>query len=143
MGKKNDLLNHYLEKAEIFAEFCNVAIYKGQRMILPQDLADAQRNYARMKRGRDGVLRSTVRERDVMKLLCRPIAIRYVGYRRNGSNSEAAVTGLPHESGVPAGFTGRIFSNRAAGPDRPAKAPGGQKGNGKISCRQSGTSQPH
>lgn len=71
MGKKNDLLNHYLEKAEIFAEFCNVAIYKGQRMILPQDLADAQRNYARMKRGRDGVLRSTVRERDVMKLLCR------------------------------------------------------------------------
>ncbi len=71
MGKKNDRLNQYLEKTEIFAEFCNVAIYDGQREILAQDLADAQRNYMRMKRGRDGVLRSKVRERDVLKLLCR------------------------------------------------------------------------
>ncbi len=71
MGKKNNLLNQYLEKAEIFAEFCNAVIYGGQTEIRAQDLAEAQQNYARMKRGRDGVLRSRVRERDVIKLLCR------------------------------------------------------------------------
>ena len=70
MGKKNDLLNQYLEKTDVFAELCNAAIYGGKKVIRPQELADMQRNYGRKISGRDGIPHRVTRARDAAKLLC-------------------------------------------------------------------------
>ena len=71
MGKKNDLLNQYLEKTDVFADLCNAVIYGGKKVILPYQLADMQRNYSRKKCGRDGIPHKVTRSRDAAKLLCR------------------------------------------------------------------------
>ncbi len=71
MGRKDKALCQYLRKPEVFADFCNGIIYGGKRVILVRELAESQEDFSRRKRGRDGVLRAPLRERDVSKLLCR------------------------------------------------------------------------
>ncbi len=71
MGRKNRELCWYLGKPEVFADFCNGCIYGGRKVIFPDELAEAQRDYAGKKRGKDGRLHTGERERDVIKLLCR------------------------------------------------------------------------
>ena len=44
MGKVNDQFNYCLSNPERLADFFNVIIYGGERVILPQQLADIQKS---------------------------------------------------------------------------------------------------
>lgn len=69
MGRKSDELCWYLNRPEVFADFCNGSIYGGKDVIAPYELAEAQHVYSpKRKKGRRYPGR---RERDVIKLLCR------------------------------------------------------------------------
>lgn len=71
MGKVNDQLNFVLSKPSRLADFFNAIIYDGQRVILPQDLADIQKCYHEPLPERYGKRKVSRRERDVSKLLLR------------------------------------------------------------------------
>ncbi len=71
MGRKNNELCWYLNKAEIFADFCNGSIYGGRAVIAPQELAEAQKHYSGNRKRWEGKRISGSRSRDVIKLLCR------------------------------------------------------------------------
>ena len=71
MGRKSDELCWYLNKAEIFADFCNGSIYGGRAVIAPQELAEAQKHYSGNRKRWEGRRTSVTRSRDIIKLLCR------------------------------------------------------------------------
>lgn len=71
MGKVNDVFAWYLGKDEVFADFCNGALYGGKKVIFPWQLADIQKFYREGLRNRADRKKNTRRERDVAKLLCR------------------------------------------------------------------------
>ena len=39
MGKTNDALNHFLKDNQEFADMINLSIYKGQKVVEPDDLS--------------------------------------------------------------------------------------------------------
>lgn len=71
MGKVNDQFNYCLSKSERLADFFNVIVYGGERVILPQQLADIQKCYQESLPDRYGKKKACRREHDVAKLLCR------------------------------------------------------------------------
>lgn len=71
MGKVNDQFNYCLSNPERLADFFNVIIYGGERVILPQQLADIQKCYQEPLPDRYGKKKAPRREHDVAKLLCR------------------------------------------------------------------------
>ena len=71
MGRKNDELAWYLNRPVILSDFFNGCLYSGKRVILPEELAEMQKNYHENMRARNGKVRRTRRERDAAGLLCR------------------------------------------------------------------------
>lgn len=71
MGEVNDRLNFYMSNSIRLADFFNVVIYEGKRVISPQQLADVQKCYQEPLYDRYGKKKTSRQERDVAKLLCR------------------------------------------------------------------------
>ncbi len=71
MGKVDDGLRWYLNRDEVFADFCNGVLYGGKKVISLGELAEVQKFYQEGLQGRAGKKRNRRRERDVVKLLCR------------------------------------------------------------------------
>lgn len=71
MGKVNHELCYFLNRPAVFAELFNVAIYGGREVIQKENLADIQRTYGEALPDRYGKKRRKIRERDVIKALCR------------------------------------------------------------------------
>lgn len=71
MGKANDQFSYFFNNPNRLADFFNVIVYGGQRIILPRHLADVQKCYQEPLPDRYGKKRASRRERDVAKLLCR------------------------------------------------------------------------
>lgn len=71
MGKLNDELCHFVNRPEVFAELFNVGVYGGEKVILKENLSDVQRAYGEALPDRYGKKRRKIRERDVVKALCR------------------------------------------------------------------------
>lgn len=71
MGKVNDQFNYFFSNPNRLADFFNGIVYGGQRVILPQDLADIQKCYQEPLPDRYGKKKPLRREHDAAKLLCR------------------------------------------------------------------------
>lgn len=72
MGEKNDVFYAWLEKAEIFSDFMNGAMFAGKQKILPGELKPARGDYLEKekKRGEAGTAARRRRSRDVVKKRC-------------------------------------------------------------------------
>lgn len=71
MGRKNDELSWFLNRPVILADFFNGCLYGGQKIILPEELAEIQKVYHEPIHSRNGRTRRSRRERDVAGLFCR------------------------------------------------------------------------
>lgn len=71
MGRKADMLSWYLSEPKVFADLLNGSLYDGRKVIMPEQLSDAQRTYDETAKDRNGRRRKLKRERDVAKLLRR------------------------------------------------------------------------
>ena len=72
MGEKNDVFCAWLEKAKIFSDFMNGAMFAGKQKILPAELEPTRRDYheKERKRGEAGTAARRRRSRDVVKKRC-------------------------------------------------------------------------
>ena len=72
MGEKNDVFCAWLEKAEIFSDFMNGAMFAGKQKILPAELEPTRRDYheKERKRGEAETAARRRRSRDVVKKRC-------------------------------------------------------------------------
>lgn len=64
MGKVNDELAWYLQKDEVFADFCNGTLYGGKKAVFPWQLAEIQKFYREGLQNRAGGKRNMRRERN-------------------------------------------------------------------------------